>query len=80
LEVCHDLKKQVEDDPDFLSKVNTGDEIKMTLKEQRFNDVEEIQAESQATLDAVHKEEFQKCFHKWENCWNRFITVQGEYS
>jgi hypothetical protein len=26
LEVCHDLKKLVEDDPDFVSKVITGDE------------------------------------------------------
>jgi hypothetical protein len=25
-EVCHDLKKQVQDDPDFLSKVIIGDE------------------------------------------------------
>jgi hypothetical protein len=39
----------------------------MTLKGRRFNDVEEIQAESQAALDAVQKEEFQKCFQKWEN-------------
>jgi histone-lysine N-methyltransferase SETMAR len=38
--------------------------IKMTLKGRRFNDVEEIQAESQAALDAVQKEKFQKCFQK----------------
>jgi hypothetical protein len=41
--------------------------IKMTLKGRHFNDVEEIQAESQAALDAVQKKEFQKCFQKWEN-------------
>jgi hypothetical protein len=38
--------------------------IKMTLKGRRFNDVEEIKAESQAALDAVQKEKFQKCFQK----------------
>jgi hypothetical protein len=53
--------------------------IKMTLKGQRFNDVEDIQAESQATLDTVQKEEFQKCFQKWENRWNHCIAAQGEY-
>jgi hypothetical protein len=49
--------------------------IKMTLG-WRFNDVEEIQAESQAALDAVQKKEFHKCFQKWEN---RCIAAQGEY-
>jgi hypothetical protein len=44
----------------------------MALKGRRFNDVEEIQAESQAALDDVQKEESQK----WEN---RCITAQGEY-
>jgi hypothetical protein len=47
--------------------------IKMTLKGRHFNDVGEIQAESQAALDAVQKEEFQKCFQKWENRCNRCI-------
>jgi hypothetical protein len=50
--------------------------IKMTLKGRRFNDVEEIQAVSQAALDAVQKEEFQKCFQKWEN---HCIAAVGEY-
>jgi hypothetical protein len=50
--------------------------IKMTLKGRRFNDVEEIQAESQAALNAVQKQEFQKCFQKWENRWNRCIAAQ----
>lgn len=35
--------------------------IKIALKERRFNDVEKIQADSQAMLDAVRKEEFRKC-------------------
>jgi hypothetical protein len=44
----------------------------MALKGRRFNDVEEIQAESQAALDAVQKEESQK----WENSC---IAAQAEY-
>jgi primosomal protein N'' len=53
--------------------------MKMTPKGRRFNDVEEIQAETQPALDAVEKEEFQKCFQKWENRWNRCRAAQGEY-
>jgi hypothetical protein len=44
----------------------------------RFNDVEEIEAKSQAASNAVQKEEFQKCSHKWENRWNRCIAALGE--
>jgi transposase len=40
--------------------------IKMTLKRRRFDDVEEIQRESQAALDAIQNEDFKKCFQKLE--------------
>jgi hypothetical protein len=48
--------------------------IKMTLKRWRFDDVEEIQTESQVALDAIQKEDFQKCFQKLEN--RCFVAVQ----
>jgi hypothetical protein len=40
--------------------------MKIQIKGQRFEDTVEIQAESQVVMDSITKQEFQKCFEKWE--------------
>ena len=53
--------------------------LKLGLKGRRFATVEEIQEESQETLDTVTKDDYRKCFQEREKRGDRCITFQGEY-
>jgi histone-lysine N-methyltransferase SETMAR len=43
--------------------------LKMKLKGQRFQTVEEIQAELQAVLNTLRENDFQECFKNWQRHW-----------
>ena len=45
--------------------------LKMKLKGRRFQTLEEMQAESQAVLNALRENDFQECFKNWQRCWDR---------
>ncbi|PNF42428.1 hypothetical protein B7P43_G10554 [Cryptotermes secundus] len=91
LEVCRELQQQLQEDPNFLSKVVTGDEnlapcdfylfpkMKLKLKGRRFDTVEEIQAETQTVLNTLTKKDFQDAFEKWQKRWDRCMLSQGDY-
>jgi len=49
------------------------------LKRRRFVSIEEIQAESQQVLNTLTPADFNGCFQKWQNCWDRCIQAQGDY-
>jgi hypothetical protein len=51
----------------------------MKLKGRRFQTVEESQAESQAILNALQENDFQKCFKNWKRHWNRCQASKGDY-
>jgi hypothetical protein len=53
--------------------------MKIKLKERRFHTVEEIQAEMQTVLNTLIKKHFQDAFQKWQKCWNRCVSSQGDY-
>jgi len=53
--------------------------IKLRLKGRRFVSIEEIQAESQQVLNTLTPEDFNECFQKWQNRWDRCIQAQGDY-
>jgi hypothetical protein len=53
--------------------------MKLKLKERRFEDVEEIQAESQDVIKMMTQNDFPQCFRPWNSCWNRCITAEGDY-
>jgi hypothetical protein len=40
--------------------------MKIQIKGQTFEDTVEIQAKYQVVMDSTTKQEFQKCFQKWE--------------
>ena len=40
---------------------------------------EEIQAESQQALNTLMPADFNKCFQKWQTCWDHCIQAQGDY-
>jgi transposase len=53
--------------------------LKMKLKGRRFQTVEEIQAESQASLDTLVENDFQECFKNWRPHWDRCQASEGNY-
>jgi len=53
--------------------------LKMKLKGQRFQTVEEIQAESQAVLNTLRENGFQECFKNWQRRWDRCQASEGDY-
>ena len=53
--------------------------LKMKLKGRRFRKVEEIQAQSQAVLNTLRENDFQKCFKNWQRRWDRCQASEGEY-
>jgi hypothetical protein len=50
--------------------------MKLKLKGRRFDNNEEIQAESQRVLDTVTEKGFQQAFQKWRKRWDR--CLRGE--
>jgi len=53
--------------------------MKLRMKWRRFVSTEEIQAESQQVLNMLMPEDFNECFEKWQNRWDRCIQAQGDY-
>jgi hypothetical protein len=53
--------------------------MKLQLKGRRFLSIEEIQAESQRVLNTLRPTDFNDCFQKWHNRWDRCIQAKGNY-
>jgi len=53
--------------------------MKLQLKGRRFVSIGEIQAESQQVLNTLIPADFNKCFQKWQNRWDRSMQAQGDY-
>jgi len=52
--------------------------MKLRLKG-RCSSIEEVQAKSQQILNTLTLADFNECFQKWQNCWDRCIQAQGDY-
>jgi len=53
--------------------------MKLRLKGRCFASIEEVQAESQQILNTLTPADFNECFQKWQNRWDRCIQAQGDY-
>ncbi|CAI6344606.1 unnamed protein product [Macrosiphum euphorbiae] len=53
--------------------------IKTDLKGQRFDDIETIKKNAVDQLKQLKVEDFQHCFKKWQERWDKCITSGGEY-
>ena len=53
--------------------------MKLRLKGRHFLSIEEIQAKSQWVLNMLTPADFNECFQKWQNYWDRCIQAQGDY-
>lgn len=51
----------------------------MTLKGKRFQDVDEIKRNAREQLRGVSKNDFQRCFQKWQERWRRCIDSERAY-
>jgi hypothetical protein len=52
-------------------------QLKKTVKGHQFDYVEEIQANTMRQLGALTKYDYQRCFRKWQEHWNKSIQAQG---
>jgi hypothetical protein len=52
--------------------------LKMLLKGNRFQDMEEIEHNTMMQLLAFPKSLFQKCFRKWKNHWHKCVVSEGD--
>jgi len=48
-------------------------QLKKTMKGRRFDDNEEVQANATRQMRAITKSDFQRCFHQWQERWNKCI-------
>jgi hypothetical protein len=53
---------------------------KLTVKENRFDMIREIEAATKERLRALTKDDFQSCFRSWQDRWNKYVDSNGEYS
>ncbi|KYQ55784.1 hypothetical protein ALC60_02906 [Trachymyrmex zeteki] len=86
MNIAQDMLNDVNDDPDLLKRVITGDEtfflfpkLKRPMKGRRFATIEEIKAASLEELKAIPKSAFQKCFDDWKKRWHKCIVSEGDY-
>jgi len=52
--------------------------MKMKLKEQSFQKLEENQAESQAVLNTLRENDLQECFKNWQRRCYRYQSSEGD--
>jgi ribosomal protein L28 len=53
--------------------------MKLKLKGRRFDNIEEIQAESQRVFDTLTEKEFQEAFQKCRRRWDPCLHAGGNY-
>jgi hypothetical protein len=52
---------------------------KNEIEAQRFESIEEIQAELQDVIKMLMQNDFQQCFQQWEFCWYCCSDAEGDY-
>jgi hypothetical protein len=53
--------------------------MELKLRGRRFDNIEEIQAESQRVLDTPREKDFQEAFQKWRRRWDWCLHAEGNY-
>ena len=52
--------------------------VKMTMKGKRFESIQDIEAATTAQLKTLKKEDFQNCFRKWQEQWDKCVRSEGD--
>ena len=53
--------------------------MKLKLKGQRYDSIEEIQTKSQDVMKTLTQNNFQQCFWSWKSRWDPCINAEGDY-
>ena len=53
--------------------------VKMTMKGKRFELIQDIEAATTAQLKTLMKEDFQNCFRRWQERWDKCVQSEREY-
>ena len=53
--------------------------LKKTRKGKRFQNIEDIKSSTTDILKSVSKEDFQQCFWRWQERWNKRVCAEGQY-
>jgi hypothetical protein len=53
--------------------------VKICIKGTRFESIQDIEAATTAQLKTLTKEDFQNCFKKWQDRWDKRVRSEGEY-
>jgi hypothetical protein len=51
----------------------------MKLKGRRFDDVDTIKMNTTMELNMLSREDFHRCFQKWQEHWDKCILSTGDY-
>jgi hypothetical protein len=49
----------------------------MTVKGKRFESIQDIEAATTAQIKTLTKENFQNCFRKWQERWDKCVPSGG---
>jgi len=52
--------------------------VKMAMKGKRFESIQDIESATTAQLKTLTKENFQNCFRKWQERWDKCVRSEGE--
>ena len=52
--------------------------VKIIMKDKRFESIHDIEAATTAQLKTLTKEDFQNCFRKWQERWDKCVRSEGE--
>ena len=52
--------------------------VKMTMKGKSFESIQDIEAAMTAQLKTLTKEDFQYCFRKWQERWDKCVRSEGD--
>jgi len=51
--------------------------VKMTMKGKHFESFQDMEAATTAQLKTLMKEDFQNCFRKWQERWDKCVRSEG---
>jgi hypothetical protein len=51
----------------------------MKLKGRRFDEVDTIKMNTTRELNTLSRKDFQRCFQKWQESWDKRILSAGDY-
>jgi len=53
--------------------------VKITKESKCFESLQDIEAAMTVQLNTLTKEDFQNCFRKWQERWDKCVRSEGEY-